>query len=315
MTNTTTHEAIEIAGIRVEPGTRVFDHLTVAYRPAQPLKLPITIIHGAKPGPVLSIVAGIHAVEYAGIVTCMRLGQEIDPQSLSGTLVLLPVANVPAFETRTPFVNPIDGQNLNRVFPGKKYGTISEQMAYAIYNEIICKSDVYMDLHSGDLIEEIPPHTCCQRVGDPELDEKAETLARLFDIDLLNIMGKGIDDLDSTEDEQGTYFAGLQSGLTSVGNAALAGVPAVLIEAGGAGILDPEVVEMEIKGIKNCMRYLKMLEGEVIDHYTHTPCYGMYIMKSAFGGMYFPDVKVGDYVEIGDSLGEMQDIRGNVVAT
>jgi uncharacterized protein len=309
------HTAFEIAGLRVEPGTRVFDYLTVAQKPAMPLQLPLTVIHGAQPGPVLGIIAGVHAVEYAGIVTCMRLGNEIDPQTLKGTVLLVPVVNVPAFETRTPFVNPIDGQNINRVFPGKKYGTVSEQIAYAIYNEIILRSDVFMDLHSGDLIEAIPPHTCCQRVGDPVLDQKSEALARLFEIDLLNIMGKGIDDLNATEDEQGTYFAGLQSGLTSVGNAALAGKRSVLIEAGGAGTLDPEVVEMELRGIRNCMRSLGMVDGPVKDDISHTPCYGMYIMKSRYGGMFFPDVAVGDTVREGDRLGEMQDIRGRVVAT
>lgn len=309
------HKAFEIADIVVEPGTRVFDFLTVAHKPATPLKLPLTVIHGVEPGPVLGIIAGVHAVEYAGIVTCMRLGNEIDPKTLKGTVILVPVVNVPAFETRTPFVNPIDGQNINRVFPGKKYGTVSEQIAYAIYNDVILRSDVFMDLHSGDLIEAIPPHTCCQVVGNKELDEQSEALARLFDIDLLNFMGKGIDDLNATEDEQGTYFAGLQSGLTSVGNAALAGKRSVLIEAGGYGTLDPDVVEMEIRGIRNCMRYLGMLEGEVQDNIPHSACYGMYIMKSRFGGMFFPDVAVGDMVKVGTRLGEMQDIRGQVVAT
>jgi predicted deacylase len=308
-------KSIEIAGITVEPGTKVFGSLPIANRPATDFELPLTIIHGVEDGPIMSITAAVHGAEYAGVVTCMRLGKEIDPQQLKGTLILVPVVNVPAFETRTPFINPIDGQNVNRVFPGKKFGTVSEQITYTLYNEIMCRSDVYMDLHSGDLIELIPPHTCCQRVGNEEVDALSETLARLFDIKLLNIMGKGIDDLNATEDEQGTYFAGLQSGLTSVGNAALAGVASVLIEAGGGGTLDPEVVEMEIEGIKNCMRYMGMLEGEVRDDIEHEECYGMYIMKSQYGGMFFPDVAVGDYLNAGDRIGEMQNLRGDVVAT
>ncbi len=306
---------VEIAGMKVEPGTRAFGSLPIANRPATDLNLPITVVNGAEDGPTMSITAAVHGAEYAGVVTCMRLGQEIDPKELSGTLILVPVVNLPAFETRTPFVNPIDGQNVNRVFPGNRYGTVSEQITYTIYNDIIKRSDVYMDLHSGDLIEEIPPHTCCQRVGNEPVDQLSEKLARLFDIKLLNIMGKGIDDLSASEDEQGTYFAGLQSGLTSVGNAALAGVPSVLIEAGGAGTLDPEIVEMEIKGIKNCMRYMGMLEGEVQDNIEHEECYGMYIMKSSFGGMFFPDVTVGDYLRVGDRIGEMQNLHGEVIAT
>jgi predicted deacylase len=308
-------DAVVFGDIQVAPGTTQFGQLKIAQKPAFDLELPMTVINGAESGPTLSITAGVHACEYAGVVTCMRLGKEIDPQALKGTLVLIPVVNIPAFETRTPFVNPLDGQNVNRVFPGKKYGTVSEQIAYTIHHDIIRRSDAYMDLHSGDMYEEIPWHTCCQRVGNPSVDEMSETLARLFEVELLNIMGKGIDDLNATEDEQGTYFAGLQSGLTSVGNAALAGVPSVLMEAGGAGTLDQAVVEMEITGIKNCMRYLGMLEGTVNADIPHKECYGMYIMKSKFGGMYFPDVFPGDYVEEGDKIGEMHNLRGEVVAT
>ena len=308
-------DTVVFGDMQVESGTRQFGNLKIAQRPAFDLELPMTVINGSEPGPTLSIIAGVHACEYAGIVTCMRLGKEIDPKALRGTLVLIPVVNIPAFETRTPFVNPIDGQNVNRVFPGKKYGTVSEQITYTIYHDIIKRSDAFMDLHSGDMYEEIPWHTCAQRVGNKSVDEMSEKLARLFDVELLNIMGKGIDDVSATEDEQGTYFAGLQSGLTSVGNAALAGVPSVLIEAGGIGTLDPAVVEMEIKGIKNCMCYLGMLEGTVDEDIPHKICYGMYIMKSKFGGMYFPDKVPGDYVKEGDKLGEMQNLRGEVVAT
>jgi predicted deacylase len=228
---------------------------------------------------------------------------------------MVPVVNVPSFETRTPFVNPIDGQNVNRVFPGKKNGTISEQIAYTVFEEVIRPADAFIDLHSGDLIEVIPLHTCCQRVGNAELDAKSERLARLFEIEWLNIMGKGIDDLSATEDEQGTYFAGLLSGLTSVGNAALAGVPAVLIEAGGGGTLDQDVVNMEIRGIKNVMRELGMLEGKPDPEVPHRACYGMYIMKSKFGGFFVPDVKIGDMLTKGQRIGETQNLRGDTVAT
>lgn len=308
-------DTVVFGDMQVAPGTKQFGRLKIAQKPAFDLELPLTVINGSESGPTLSVTAGVHACEYAGIVTCMRLEKEIDPKTLKGTLVLVPVVNIPAFETRTPFVNPIDGQNINRVFPGKKYGTVSEQIAYAVHHDIIRRSDAYIDLHSGDMWESIPWHTCCQVVGNQSVDGMSEKLARLFDIELLNIMGKGIDDLSATEDEQGTYFSGLQSGLTSVGNAALADVPSVLIEAGGAGTLDPAVVEMEIEGIRNVMLSLGMLEGTVNEDIPHKTCYGMYIMKSKFGGMYFPDVYPGDFVEEGDRIGEMQNLQGDVVAS
>lgn len=309
------NKAFEIAGQSIPPGITHFGTLRVAERPFTEIALPLTVIHGAEPGPMLSITAGIHGAEYNGIYTCMRLGKEIDPATLRGTLVMVPVVNVPSFETRTPFVNPLDGQNVNRVFPGKKNGTLSEQIAYTVFEHVIRPASAFIDLHSGDLYEIIPLHTCCQRVGNPELDAKSERLARLFEIEWLNIMGKDIDDLSASEDEQGTYFAGLQSGLTSVGNAALAGVPAVLIEAGGGGTLDHNVVNMEMRGIQNVMCELGMLDGKPNDDIRHRPCYGMYIMKSKFGGFFVPAVTIGDCLTKGQRIGEMKNLRGQVVAT
>jgi uncharacterized protein len=303
-----------VAELTPAPGTTTHHQLQVGQTPIGDLTLPLTVIEGAEPGPVFGIVAGIHACEYAGPVTCIRLAKELDPTELRGRVLIVPVANPRSFEMRTPFLNPLDHQNLNRMFPGKRYGTISEQIALTIHEQIIGNVDTYCDLHSGDMIEAVPPHVGCQVVGDPDLDAKSEALARLFEIDLLNIMGKGIDDLSSTVDEQGTYFAGLQSGITSVGNAALAGVPSVLLEIGGGGTLDPDVVELELRGLCNVLRHLGMLDGEVDNDISHTPCYGMYILKSRFGGLYFPDVVPGEHLVEGQRIGEMRNLEGEVVA-
>jgi predicted deacylase len=211
-------------------------------------------------------------------------------------------------------VNPIDGVNLNRVFPGNPYGTSSEQIAHVLYQNVTLRSDVYIDLHSGDMYEDIPLHVGINRVGDAELDARAEALARLFDMNLLCIMGKGIDDVSATMETAGMTFAGLRSGLTSSGNAALAGKPAILVEAGGMGTLDPQVVDLEIRGIHNIMRHLGMLPGEADTDYKLTPCYGMYIVRTKLGGLYMPDVACGDIVEKGQRLGVMMDIRGRQIA-
>jgi predicted deacylase len=303
-----------IGDLDVAPGTSGFGHLVGNHRGAGDLKIPITVVHGAEPGPVLGITAAVHGCEYAGVITCVTLGRDVDPKKLKGTLLLVPVANPPSFDTRTPFVNPIDGVNLNRVFPGNPYGTSSEQIAHALYQNVTLRSDVYIDLHSGDMYEEIPLHVGMHRVGDAALDAKAETLARLFDMNLLCIMGKGIDDVGATMETEGMTFAGLRSGLTSCGNAALAGKPAVLIEAGGMGTLDPHVVDLEVRGIHNVMRHLGMLADPPNTSLKHTPCYGMYIVKTKLGGLYLPDVACGDLVKKGQRLGEMIDIRGRRVA-
>lgn len=299
----------------VQPGTVGHYELPVGQTPLGDFTLPLTIIKGAAPGPTVGITSGVHACEYNGIVTCITLPDRVNATELSGTIVMVPVVNPRSFETRTPFINVLDYQNVNRMFPGRQYGSISEQIALRIHEEISVKSDVYFDLHSGDLYEAIPLHVGCQRVGNAAVDRESETIARLFEIELVNIMGKGIDDATATVDEQGTYFAGLQSGITSVGSAALKGIPSVLLEAGGAGTVSQDVVEMEIRGLLNVFRYLGMLDGEPDRSIEHTDCYGMYILKSKYGGIFFPQVAPGDFVKEGDRIGDMRSLRGEQLAT
>src|SRR6059058_5767663 len=91
---------------------------------------PVITVTGAKPGPTLFINAGVHGGEYPAIEAVIRLGKTLDPAAIAGTVILLPVLNLPAFQTRTPFVCPVDNVNPNRVFPGDLDGSYSEQMVH-----------------------------------------------------------------------------------------------------------------------------------------------------------------------------------------
>ena len=82
-------------------------------------RVPVTVFHGASPGPVLALTAGVHGYEFVPILAAQRLLTEIDPATLRGTVVIVRLAHVEAFEQRVPYVNPFDRKNLNRVFPGR----------------------------------------------------------------------------------------------------------------------------------------------------------------------------------------------------
>jgi predicted deacylase len=302
-----------IDDLNLKPGTTSYLDLPVAQTALGDFNLPLIAIQGSQPGPTLAITAGVHGCEYTGIVASIWLARELDPARLSGRVLIVPVVNVRAFEMRMAFLNPLDYLNVNRVFPGRRYGALTEELAYVLQNEIITQSDAYLDLHGGDLWELGPLHVSCQRVGVKEVDEKSELLARHFNVELLNFMGDGIDELTETHEDQGLFFAGIKNGWTAVGNAALAGVPAVLMEAGGGGTLDRTLVEVEMKGIRNLMRYMGMLEGQPVITVNHRLCYGMYPMKTKNGGLFFPNFGPGDYVHKGDHLGEMQNLRGEVI--
>lgn len=303
-----------LESLALEPATKTFYSLPVGQTPAGDFALPLTAIRGAEPGPTVSIIAGIHACEYIGPVTCLRLADEIDPNALSGTLLIVPVVNLRSFELRTPFVSPLDGKNMFTLFPGDADGSFSEQVAYAISENLVRGADAFFDLHSGDLFEAIPPHVCYQLSGDDDIDGRSEALARLFEIDLLNVMGEGIDEVVATVEEGRVSLRGIPSQFMSTGTAARAGVPSVLLEVGGAGVLDQNLVEMEVRGFKNVFRHLGMLEGNADGDIPHTVCYGMYVVTSRSGGLFLPDVAPGDFVKEGQRIGEMRNLRGEVLA-
>src|SRR5436853_5692802 len=132
---------------------------------------PVISITGAKPGPTLFVNAGVHGGEYPAIEAVIRLSKMLDPNTISGALILMPCLNLPAFRTRTPFVCPIDNVNPNRVFPGDASGSYSEQMTHALIHEFVVHADAYIDLHGGDIPEALVPFVIC-RSGEDEVAKK-----------------------------------------------------------------------------------------------------------------------------------------------
>jgi len=114
-------------------------------------RIPLTIVRGKDPGPTLALIAGTHGDEVAPVIALQRVRRELDPARLAGTVLLVQVANLPSFLRRTVYYSPIDGKNLNRVYPGKRDGTVSERIAYAITHEIIERADYLVDIHAASI--------------------------------------------------------------------------------------------------------------------------------------------------------------------
>src|SRR5450755_55058 len=142
-------------------------------------KIPITVIKGSKPGPVLALTAGIHGYEYLPILALQRL----KVKKLAGTLIIVHVANMPSFLGRTVYFSPLDGKNLNRVFPGRKDGTESERIADAITTNVIDKCDYLLDLHCGDGNESLRPYVYQTVTGDAGFDARIAELVANFGFD------------------------------------------------------------------------------------------------------------------------------------
>ena len=148
--------------------------------------IPVTFISGAHNGPTFTVIAGIHGMEYPTIMSLFDLKKEIDPKKLHGNLIIIPVVNVTSFYKRTPILNPIDNLNLNRVFPGDANGSITEVMADFFTNEIYPITDVLLDMHGGDVSEDLIPFICYY--DNNEFTDQTKLAARLSEISGFDIV-------------------------------------------------------------------------------------------------------------------------------
>lgn len=264
------------------------------------LKIPVTVINGANEGPVLALVAGVHGYEYPPILALMRLARKLEPESLSGKVIIVHVANVPSFLKRTIYYNPYDWKNQNRVFPGKIDGTSSERIAYQLTQEVIDRCDYLIDNHCGDGNEDLVQYLYCTETGDPELDEKTKGLAVSFNLKVI------VHETGRTKDINNSMYVS--------NTALLRGKPAISTEAGKLGRTDEEDVITLLRGNLNILKHLEMIEGEPTMLFESVWVQEYTIIGSEHDqGLFFPLVSRGDHVQQGELVGYLTDYFGNTI--
>ena len=115
------------------------------------LSIPVAVFHGARPGPVLALVAGAHGTEYTSIIALEKLIATLNPAEISGTVIIVPLINIQSFEQKVPHLNPVDKKSMNRWYPGKMDGTQTDRASYLITKQVVEQCDHLIDLHGGDL--------------------------------------------------------------------------------------------------------------------------------------------------------------------
>jgi len=151
--------------------------------------IPVIVVNGARPGPVLALVAGSHGTEYASILALQKLAQTADPAELSGTLIILPLINVPSFAQKVPHLNPVDGKNMNRFYPGRPDGTQTERVSWAIAKQVVEKCNYLIDLHGGDLDENLRRYSYLATTGKEAQDAMSRAMVLAFGLDHDMLLG------------------------------------------------------------------------------------------------------------------------------
>lgn len=315
------------------------------------LWFPLAIIRGSQPGSTVVITAGIHAAEYPGIKAALELSYDLDFSTITGTVIIVAMANAAGFWRRSNSMVPGSytstgtDQNLNRIFPGNAQGSPDERLAAALF-ALIETADYYIDLHSGDSYESLIPHAyfCAMpadalgngSLGDNALGDKPlgdETAPTSRDgVDATSAAGTAgtISTISSeyqqicTQSQKMAHcvkvpylvpFFGYHGG-AAYSEACKAGVPSILIERGGMGLCERVDVDNFKADVMNLLRKLGCMHG-VFDTYEDAQeiLTTQHFDTAHVTGVWSPRCKSGDSVYPNQVLGTITDPFGNTLET
>ena len=289
----------KLGSLEVNGGERADAWIPIAKKPdGSDYSFPLIVVNGVEKGPVLFATSGSHPDELEGVAAIMDVANSLDPRNLRGTFIGLPVANIAGYlhhisvDVSGIRENPDDWKNLSRTFPGKRDGTVSEQLAYTISEKLVPLADVVVDMHAGG-----QRGTSIQMAGfiasdDREYLMKTLELAELFPMETI-------------------WRSSPWGKLALVAQEKK--VPFVPTEVTGQGRCEDRDVGPLVIGIGNIMKHLGMLEGKPQGiprerKYIDTETY----LYAKVGGLLRPKVNTGDLAKEGQTIGLLYDVHGRI---
>jgi hypothetical protein len=293
-------QPFSVGQVTAAPGTTASGTIQIPARPGdEGTALPISVIQGTRPGPVLALVAGVHGQEYTPVLALQNLRRSIDPKTLAGTVIMVHVANMPSYLARTIYYSPVDNKNLNRVFPGKADGTISERIAEVITREVIERATHVVDLHCGDGNESLRPYLYWITTGAPQVAEAGKQMALAFGMDHMVV------DRERPADPKASVY---------LSNTAITrGKPALTIESGGMAEIDTDSIARIERGVAGLLKHLKMREEGPDPVSSPVVLERTEVLRSGFTGIFLAAVEKGQTVAQGAVIGRVTDFHGKVL--
>lgn len=261
--------------------------------------IPLGIAEGRKAGPTLAVLSGVHATEYVAQDGATRFWESLNPAELSGRVLVVLAADVTALCAHHMYTNPVDGKNLQRVYPGKRDGTLTEVIADTIMREVILKSDAMIDCHGGEFDEFMAWYLIARIKGDQDLDTRTLDLA----------MALGIPFVEVTDANAAWLGVG-----SSPGEAVRSGRPGITMEAGERGVRDARAISAVYNALRNALRHLRMIDGEPV-RWAGAPVRLVRgeILRAPVAGLFVPRVTVGEWIEEGAVFAEVREFDGRTV--
>ena len=257
--------------------------------------IPIAVVKNGD-GPTALLMAGNHGDEYEGQIALGALIRDLEPEAVAGRVIVLPSANLPAARAgrRT---SPLDGANLNRVFPADPRIGPTHEIAHFIEHRLMAMADIFVDLHSGGASLAYLPFVGATFAGDSARDRKAWELMRAFGGPYGQISNAG-----GSSTARSAGGAALRRGCIDLGG-----------EFGGRGVVDPDCLDLVVRGVRNLLARagvlpdvavedagpMRLMTSDPDELYVFAPDYGVFV----------PNVRLGDEVRAGDLAGAVHDLE------
>lgn len=275
---------------RIAPGSkkRFWLHL-VSDGIGTPILLPILVAKGKKEGPVLGLTAAVHGNELNGIPVIQRAFKELNVEELSGTVIGVPVVNVPSFlQKKRRF---IDGRDLNHIMPGIKNGNVSQVYAYRLFRRIVRHFDFLLDLHTAS-VGRVNSYYIRADLSDPVTKRLA--LLQNAQIVVDNPPADG----------------------TLRGAAEEANIPAITLEVGDPNTFQKGMIRSGLTGLFNVLSEYNMIEDTIEDPVAPSViCNSSYWLYTDVGGLLRVFPKVTEFVKAGDRIADIHNVFGDLVKT
>jgi predicted deacylase len=290
------HPTMKVGTATAHRGEKAYGAIVVPAGVDSGYSIGVVVVHGKRPGPVLAVVSGAHGTEYTSIIALEKLIGALNPATLSGTVIVVPLVNVASFEQKVPHVNPVDRKSMNRFYPGNPNGTQTERASYLITREVVEQSDHLIDLHGGDLDESLRPYSYWTITGNAKQDSISRAMVLAFGLDHIIISA------DRPKDPAASRY--LEN------TASTRGKPSLTAEAGYAGTVMPADVNALVNGCLNVMGYLKMLARPVRPVARPVWIEKVVTVSSDSSGIFYPQVLRNQVVAAGARLGYVTDYVG-----